>query len=260
MKIIIITQEDAFVVPKNIEKILRLDNVELLKVVDIDSNYSLVNKKSYFIKGFGLFQTIKMGLQVISAKVLNIIDTFTSYKLAITPKSLKAVSGRYNIQFERIKNPNATSFLEQVKALQPDLIVSYSAPVVFKEALLKIPKHGCINLHCSFLPYYAGVMPSFWTLYKKEKTTGATVHYMDTKIDNGAILNQKEINISENETMFSLIVKSKEIGGNLMCETIREIQNSTVNIKENFAEKGSYFTWPTVEQFQDFTKKGGRLI
>ncbi len=103
-------------------------------------------------------------------------------------------------------------------------------------------------------------MPSFWTLYKKEKSTGATVHYMDSKIDNGAILNQKEIAISENETMFSLILKSKEIGGNLMCETIRNIQNSTVNIKENFAEKGSYFTWPTVEQFQDFTKNGGRLI
>ena len=50
MKIIIITQEDSFVVPKNIEKILHLENVELLKVIDIDSNYSLVNKKSYFIK------------------------------------------------------------------------------------------------------------------------------------------------------------------------------------------------------------------
>lgn len=260
MKIIIITQEDAFVVPKNIEKILRLEDVELLKVIDIDSNYSLVNKKSYFIKGFGLLQTIKMGIKVVSAKVLNIIDTVTSYKLAITPKSLKAVSERYNIPFDRIKNPNSAGFLEEVRALEPDLIVSYSAPVVFKEALLKIPKHGCINLHCSYLPYYAGVMPSFWTLYKKEKSTGATVHYMDSKIDNGAILNQKEIAISENETMFSLILKSKEIGGNLMCETIRNIQNSTVNIKENFAEKGSYFTWPTVEQFQDFTKNGGRLI
>ncbi|MDG4655086.1 formyltransferase family protein [Chryseobacterium arthrosphaerae] len=201
-----------------------------------------------------------MGIKVVSAKVLNSIDTVTSYKLAIKPKSLKAVSERYNIPFSRIKNPNSAEFLEEVRALQPDLIVSYSAPVVFKEALLKIPKHGCINLHCSYLPYYAGVMPSFWTLYKKEKSTGATVHYMDSKIDNGAILNQKEIAISENETMFSLILKSKEIGGNLMCETIRNIQNSTVNIKENFAEKGSYFTWPTVEQFQDFTKNGGRLI
>jgi methionyl-tRNA formyltransferase len=63
---------------------------------------------------------------------------------------LKAVSERYNISFDRIKNPNSAEFLEEVRACsrpyQP-----YSAPVVFKEALLKIPKHGCINLHCSFL-------------------------------------------------------------------------------------------------------------
>ena len=83
---------------------------------------------------------------------------------------------------------------------------------------------------------------------------------MDSKIDNGAILNQQEIQISPNETMFSLILKSKEIGGNLMCKTIRDIQNSNISVKENFAEKGSYFTWPTVDQFQDFTKNGGKLI
>ncbi|REC63120.1 hypothetical protein DRF65_07810 [Chryseobacterium pennae] len=260
MKIIIITQEDAFVVPKNIEKITRLKGVEILKVVDIDSDYSLVNKKSYFIKGFGIFQTVKMGIKVASAKALNILDSLTQYKLDIVPKSLKAVSNRYNISFEQIKNPNDPKFLEQIKSLEPDLIVSYSAPVVFKKALLEIPKHGCINLHCSLLPHYAGVMPSFWTLYKKEKYTGATVHYMDSKIDNGKILNQKKIDIANDETMFSLILKSKEIGGNLMCETIQGIQNSNLNIKENLVENGSYFTWPTVEQFQEFTKNGGRLI
>ncbi|KPE49840.1 methionyl-tRNA formyltransferase [Chryseobacterium indologenes] len=260
MKIIIITQEDAFVVPKNIEKITRLKGVEILKVVDIDSDYSLVNKKAYFIKGFGIFQTIKMGMQVVSAKIINLVDSLTFHKLNIIPKSLKAVSSRYNIDFERIKNPNDAKFLEKIKSLEPDLIVSYSAPVVFKKALLEIPKNGCINLHCSYLPNYAGVMPSFWTLYKKEKYTGATVHYMDSKIDNGKILNQKKVEISNDETMFSLIIKSKEIGGNLMCETIQNIQSSNIEAKENLSANGSYFTWPTVEQLQDFTKNGGRLI
>ncbi|WP_267401704.1 MULTISPECIES: formyltransferase family protein [unclassified Chryseobacterium] len=260
MKIIIITQEDAFVVPKNIEKITQLDGVEILKVVDIDSDYSLVNKKSYFIKGFGILQTIKMGLNVVSAKIINIIDFATFQTLKITPKSLKAVSKRYKIDFLRIKNPNDKEFLNSIKSLQPDLIVSYSAPVVFKKDLLEIPKHGCINLHCSYLPYYAGVMPSFWTLYKKEKETGATVHYMDSKIDNGKILNQKKIQISANETMFSLILKSKEIGGNLMCDTILRIKNANIETTENITENGNYFTWPTIEQFQEFTKNGGKLI
>lgn len=260
MKIIIITQEDAFVVPKNIEKITRLSGIEILKIIDIDSDYSLVNKKSYFVKGFGIAQTMKMGIKIAGAKFLNIVDGLTKQRMNISPRSLKAVSDRYGISFMRIKDPNNKEFLEEIKSLYPDLIISYSAPVVFKKDLLQIPKFGCINLHCSYLPLYAGVMPSFWTLYRKEKYTGATVHYMDSKIDNGKILNQIKIDIAEDETMFSLILKTKEIGGNLMCRTIKDIQNSNLEEKDNFSEKGSYFTWPTIEQFQEFTKNGGRLI
>ena len=62
--------------------------------------------------------------------------------------------------------------------------------MIFKKELLKIPRYGCINLHCSILPKYAGLLPSFWTIYNKEEKIGSTVHYMDDKIDNGAILGQ----------------------------------------------------------------------
>lgn len=260
MKVIVITQEDSFVVPRNIEKIIRLQGVKLIKIIDIDSESSLVNKKSYFIKGFGLLQTFKMGLKVIEAKIINLLDFITMYKLNIQPRSLSAVARRYNVDFQRVKNVNSEAFLKEIEKIAPDLIVSYSAPVVFKKDLLRLPKHGCVNLHCSYLPHYAGVMPSFWTLYNKEKETGATVHYMDTKIDNGGIINQAKILIDDNETMFSLIKKSKEIGGNLMCKTILEIQNSTINIKENDILKGSYYSWPSIQDFQAFTKQGGRLI
>lgn len=260
MKIVIITQEDAFVIPKNIQKLLRIENVELQCIVDIDSKSSLTNKKSYFIKGFGIIQTIKMGIKIGTSKILNMVDKITGYRLNMMPRSLAAVAKRYNVTFLKITNPNDADFLQKLTSLSPQLIVSYSAPVVFKKALLEVAKYGCINLHCSYLPHYAGVMPSFWTLYNKEAETGVTVHYMDSKIDNGKILNQEKVKIAEDETMFSLIKKTKEIGGNLMCETIKSIQNQTILTKDNLSHDGSYFTWPTIEQLQSFTKQGGRLI
>src|SRR5690606_15824635 len=106
MKVIVITQEDSFVVPKNIEKITRVQGVKLIKIIDIDSKSSLVNKKSYFIKGFGLLQTIKMGLKVIEAKIIDLLDFLTMYKLNIQPRSLSAVARRYNVDFQRVKNVN----------------------------------------------------------------------------------------------------------------------------------------------------------
>lgn len=260
MKIIILTQEDSFSVPRNIEKLIKLGFVEIVEVIDIRTKSSLVNKKDLFIKGFGWGQTIKMGITVIGHKMVNIADSLFGYKLKVQPRSLKGVARKYNIPFNVISNPNDEAFLSRIRALSPDIIVSYSAPVVFKDKLLTLPQKGCINLHCSYLPHYAGVMPSFWTLYKNEKSTGVTVHYMDTKIDNGKILGQEKVMISPDETMKTLIEKTKEVGGNVMCKVIENINNDTIEVKDNPVHEGSYFTWPTVDDFKDFKKKGGRLI
>ncbi len=260
MKVVIITQEDSFTVPKNIQKVVNLDFVEVQRVVNIDSKQSLVNRKELFIKGFGLVQSAKMGFWVIYDKVMNVLDLLTGYKLPIRSRSLKSVSLKNKIDYQTITNPNDEKFLKELKALQPDIVVSYSAPLIFRKQLLELPKEGCINLHCSFLPEYAGVMPSFWTLYRKEKYTGTTVHYMDSKIDNGSILGQKKVMISKNETMFSLIKKTKDIGGDLMCEVLKNINEDKLVVRNNQVDKEKYCTWPTVEDFKAFRKQGGKLV
>lgn len=260
MKLVIITQEDAFAIPQNIEKIIKLDFVKIQRIVNIDSFHSLVNQKKLFIDGFGLLQSAKMGVKVIANKVNVFLDGITSYKTSLPSKSLISVAKKNNIEYQIISNPNEEKFLSELEALKPDLIVSFSAPLVFQNKLLAIPALGCINLHCSFLPNFAGVMPSFWTLYKKQKITGVTVHYMDSKIDNGKILGQKEVAILPDETIFSLIKKTKEIGGEVMCNVLRNINSGKMTPKDNHPEMGSYFSWPKVEDFKDFKNQGGRLI
>lgn len=260
MKLIIITQEDSFTVPQNIEKILKLDFVEIQRIVNIDSSHSLVNQKKLFVDGFGFLQSAKMGVKVLANKLNDALDGLTTYKTSLPSKSLLSVAKKNNIAYQTISNPNEENFLAELEELKPDIIVSFSAPLVFKQKLLAIPALGCINLHCSYLPKFAGVMPSFWTLYKKQKTTGVTVHYMDSKIDNGKILGQKEVAIAQDETIFSLIKKTKEIGGEVMCGVLREINSGKLHAKENNPENGSYFSWPKVEDFKNFKNQGGRLI
>ena len=260
MKVIIITQEDSFAVPENIQRIISLDFVTVQKIVNIDSSFSLVNQKKLFVEGFGVAQAAKMGLKVIGNKVMNLIDSAFSHKLPVKPKSLESVARKNKIEYEVITNPNDENFLASLENLKPDIIVSYSAPVVFRKKLLNVAPLGCINLHCSFLPHFAGVMPSFWTLYKKQKSTGVTVHYMDSKIDNGKILGQKEVPISKDETIFSLILKTKKIGGEVMCEVLKKLHTGTIIAQENNPGEGSYFSWPKVEDFKDFKNQGGRLI
>ena len=62
-KILIITQQDYFFIPKNIKKII--DNfgyTNIVSIIQIDNKSSINNKRLYFIKGFGLIQSVKYGL------------------------------------------------------------------------------------------------------------------------------------------------------------------------------------------------------
>ena len=60
--------------------------------------------------------------------------------------------------------------------------------------------------------------------------------------------------------MYQIMNKTKELGGELMVQTIQKIADGTLETKPNRTDEGSYFSWPTVEQARDFRKKGKRLI
>ena len=206
---IIITQKDYFYIPQNIDKIVQefgSDNIKL--IIQIESNGSINSKKNLFIRGFGLSQSLKYGFKVLEKKVRLLLSYCFNFKKSHLD-SIKNVSRHYKISFIKVSNINDPKLLEKLKILNPEIIISYSAPSVFKKQLLELPKYGCINLHCSLLPLYAGLFPSFWVLFNKENTTGCTVHLMDDKIDNGGILGQIKVNISSTDTIFSLLQKNE---------------------------------------------------
>ena len=259
MKVAIITQEDYFFIPKNIKKIAdRFGHNSIKIIIQIDSKGSINNKKKLFIKGFGLTQSIKYGCKVFKKKMINIL-TLLNLSNSST-HSIAAIANHFNLPFLRVNDINTLNVLERLEALDLDIIVSFSAPVVFKQRLLKASKLGCINLHCSYLPSYAGLFPSFWVLYKNENFTGCTVHKMDTKIDNGDILMQERVKISPEDTIYSLLNKTKSIGGDIMVKVIQELYQNNLTSMRNHSNDNNYFTWPTIDQLYEFRKNGGKLV
>jgi methionyl-tRNA formyltransferase len=259
MKVAIITQEDYFFIPENIKKIAdRFGSSSIRTILLIDSKGSINNKKSLFIRGFGLIQSMKYGLKVLRKKLI-----FFATLIKLSKNNTHSIAGiakHFDIPFSIVNDINEDKILERLEALNLDIIISFSAPVVFRERLLNASKLGCINLHCSYLPNYAGLFPSFWVLFKDEKFTGCTVHKMDTKIDNGDILMQEKVEISNDDTIFSLLNKTKSIGGNLMIKVIEELRDDNLKPIKNHASEKNYFTWPTLEELYLFRKNGGKLV
>lgn len=258
-RIAVLSQSDSFVIPKNIKLLSDMADVNLVTVVNIDSGGSLVNKKSLFLRGFGIVQIFKMSLLISINKTMDLIDSIFHYRLGFC-KSLKSVAIVSAACYKTVDNPNDTEFVQWLEESRIDLIVSYSAPCVFREALLSAPKQGCINLHCSLLPNYAGLLPSFWALFEKADRLGATVHIMDNRIDNGEILGQVEVPIPLKPTMFSVINTTKSAGGKLMVSIVKEYIRGEVTKSENSVSKESYYSWPTIEQIHKFRSDGGRLL
>lgn len=260
LRVVVITQHDSFVIPKNLYILSKVSNTKIFKVIVQSSKSSLNNKKLHFVKGFGLLQSAKLGIKIAINYFISYLDRLSGFNMLAIPKSIKNVCRKLAIDYEEINDINSAKCISTLEQLSPDLIVSYSAPNVFSQHLLDIPKHGCINLHCSLLPECSGVMPSFWALYKNKKYTGATVHIMDSEIDNGPILMQEKVIIQPKMTMYDVIKETKKVGGQLMCLVVKEITNNSKIVRDNNSIKSEYNSWPTIEQIQEFRRMGHRLI
>ena len=104
-------------------------------------------------------------------------------------------------------NPNTPEVVEQIHVLQPDFFFSFYYREMLKRDLLDIPKRGALNMHGSLLPKYRGRVPVNWAIIQGETETGATLHYMTEKPDNGNIVAQQAVPILPDDTALEVFQK-----------------------------------------------------
>lgn len=258
LRTVVLTQEDRFFLPRNIDKLTQVADV--VEIVVLDSKGSLSNKIRDFYSWFGFGQVAKMGCKYCGRAVADHLDRILRWRILDGQGSIRSTAKKNGIPFLTVSDVNAPEFVEHVRTLKPDLIVSYSAPQVIKEPLLSLPTHGIINVHGSLLPNFRGLLPSFWVLYHDQKATGATVHYMSSKIDDGRILVQEEISVKGVCSMFEVMSRTKQVGGELIVRAVSLISKGEAEATDNDISSGSYFSWPTQEEAREFRRKGYRLI
>lgn len=129
------------------------------------------------------------------------------------------------LQPEKIKNN--TEFINKIKELNPDVICVVAYGKILPKEILEIPEYGCVNVHGSLLPKYRGAAPIQWAVLNGDKTTGITTMYMDEGMDTGDMILKKEVEIKENETTGELWNKLAYEGGQLLVETLKQIEQKT---------------------------------
>jgi len=128
------------------------------------------------------------------------------------------------LQPEEVTDP---SFAEAVADLEPDVIavVAYKIlpPAVFSAASV-----GAFNLHGSLLPKYRGAAPINHAIMQGETETGVTTFFLEPSVDTGDIILQEAMDIGPDETAGSVHDRMKELGGEAVVETVRQLEAGTV--------------------------------
>jgi methionyl-tRNA formyltransferase len=104
------------------------------------------------------------------------------------------------------------------------------------------------------------MMPTFWQMYHGESYLGVTVHLMGAKIDEGTALLQEVMEIPAGATLHDLIRRSKRHGAHCIAQALRLFNSNSCSLKPLNTEKGTYFTFPTVDEIREFHRRGYRAI
>lgn len=126
--------------------------------------------------------------------------------------------------YQPLKVRNNTEFIEKMKELNPDVICVVAYGKILPKEILDIPRLGCINVHGSLLPKYRGAAPIQWAVINGEKQTGITTMYMDIGMDTGDMILKEEVDIGEDETTGELWDRLSLIGGKLLVDTLKLIE------------------------------------
>src|SRR5487761_2216494 len=102
------------------------------------------------------------------------------------------------------EDPNDPLIVQKIRDLKPDFLFSFYYRHMLGAALLALPARGAYNLHGSLLPRFRGRVPINWAVILGETETGATLHAMTVKPDQGDIVAQERVPIGPDDTAFEV--------------------------------------------------------
>lgn len=110
--------------------------------------------------------------------------------------------------------------IELLRQLEPDLIIVATFKQILKNNVINLPPLGVVNFHPSLLPRYRGPCPTNAALYNDETVTGITIHYVTEGLDDGEILLQRSMQISEADNDGRLRQKLAWLAGEMVPDVV----------------------------------------
>jgi len=158
----------------------------------------------------------------------------------LIPNPVKLTAENLHLNLYQPQNTNSASALERIRDWNPDLICVTAFGQILSPELLSTPEHGCLNVHASLLPRWRGASPINAAIQEGDLTTGVTIMKMAEGLDNGPILDQISIDISDDDTAGSLSELLANLGAELLVKTIPEYLQGGIQLHHQDSNQATY--------------------
>jgi methionyl-tRNA formyltransferase len=259
LRVVLITIEEPFYMPEVVHQLLLARTAEVQLVVALPPVAGKRTTTSVAREQLALYGVWRFLIKSASYVGRRTIDRLPDWLASNPAYSVRRAAERFGVPCITPRSINEPGFLTRMQELAPDVVVSLGSPQIFRRELLRVPRLGCINVHNGPLPRYRGMMPSFWVLYHGERQTAVTVHFMDERLDSGKIIVQRPVPLTSNDTLDSVIRRTKGIAADVIGEALLKLEEGECVTLENDPAKATYFSFPTAAEANQFRAMGRRF-
>ena len=144
--------------------------------------------------------------------------------MKLMPSPVKEVALANAIPVFQPENFREDETVEELKALQPDVVAVVAYGRILPQRVLDIVPNGFINIHASILPQYRGSAPYQWAVLDGLEETGVSAQYMVRQMDAGDVVGVSKTPIGPDETAGELLDRLAVLGADLLSDTLTKFE------------------------------------
>ncbi|BEM45379.1 methionyl-tRNA formyltransferase [Serratia marcescens] len=145
----------------------------------------------------------------------------------LTPSPVKVLAEQHQLPVFQPKSLRPEENQRLVADLNADVMVVVAYGLILPQAVLDMPRLGCINVHGSLLPRWRGAAPIQRSLWAGDSETGVTIMQMDVGLDTGDMMHKIACPIESSDTSASLYDKLAQLGPQGMLTTLRQMADGS---------------------------------
>lgn len=175
-------------------------------------------------------------------------DRRVGRKKVLTKTPVKQVAEHHQLPVYQPEKLNGSPEMDELMALNADLIVTAAYGQFLPQVLLDAPTYGAINVHASLLPKYRGGAPIHYAVMNGDEKTGVTIMEMVKQMDAGAMIAQKSLPITSKDTCGTMFEKLSIIGRDLLLSCLEDYIAGNIQPVPQKEEEATYSPNITREQ------------